>query len=301
MILSIDCDLITVDKLAPMADQTIETDMLRLDKIHPQISGNKWFKLKYYVDLALAQKKSGILTLGGAWSNHIHAVAAAAAQLNLHSIGIIRGERPASLSNTLLDAEALGMQLLFISREQYRHRESLFNEMAERFPDHLIVDEGGAGPVGVRGAADILNYVPHPHQYTHILAAVGTGTMLAGLCSAASSHQLILGISSLKGEDRISDTIKPWLPEEKWSQFRIMNQFHFGGYARHQPELIGFMNRFYEQNNIPTDMVYTGKLCYAWNQLCESGYFPSGSKLLLIHSGGLQGNRSLSKGKLVFQ
>lgn len=299
MILSIDSDLITVDRIQFGAAQTIDTNMLRLDKIHPQISGNKWFKLKYQLELAHTQKKHGLVTLGGPWSNHLHAVAAAAASLNWPSIGVIRGEKPLVPSQTLTDVEELGMHLEYISRNAYQNRQTLLQQLQQKYPDYLVLDEGGRGLTGIQGAAEILKLVANLDQYTHILAAVGTGTTLAGLCLSALPSQFVIGISSLKGKDTITGELKTWLPESRQS-FQILTPYHFGGYARHQPELLRFMSEFFEKTRIPTDFVYTGKLCYAWNSLCEASFFPPGSSVLLIHSGGLQGNRSLPAGKLIY-
>ncbi len=299
MTLSIDTDLVTIDKIQLFADQQVETEMLRLDKIHPQISGNKWFKLKYYLEQAMLENRSGLISLGGPWSNHLLAVAAAAREAGLKSIGVIRGEAPAQPSDTLQELKALGMELVFVSRTAYRNRSQLVTDLNTSYPDYLVVDAGGQSPTGAKGATEILDYVPELHSYTHILCAVGTGTMLAGLTLAAGKGQQIIGICSMKEKQEQTDLILKWFPSLE-NRFELNTAFHFGGFARHTAELTDFMNLFYRQTGIPTDIVYTAKLCYAWKQLYLDNFFQPGSRVLLIHSGGLQGNRSLAPGILTF-
>lgn len=299
MTLSIDTDLVTIDKIQLFADQQVETDMLRLDKIHAQISGNKWFKLKYYLEQAFQEKRSGLISLGGPWSNHLLAVAVAARETGLKSIGIIRGEAPAQPSETLEELKSLSMELVFVSRTAYRNRTQLVTDLSTSYPDYLVVDAGGEGPTGAKGAAEILSYVPDLDSYTHILCAVGTGTMLAGLALAAGKEQQVIGICSLKEKEEQTASILKWFPALE-NRFEINTAFHFGGFARHTAELTDFMNMFYRQTGIPTDIVYTAKLCYAWKQFYLDNFFQPGSRVLLIHSGGLQGNRSLAPGILTF-
>jgi len=299
MTLSIDTDLVTIDKIQLFADQQVETNVLRLDKIHPQISGNKWFKLKYYLEQAILENRSGLISLGGPWSNHLLAVAAAAREAGLKSIGIIRGEAPAQPSEILEELRDLGMELEFVSRTAYRNRAQLVTDLNTSYPDYLVVDAGGQGPTGAKGAAEILSYVPDLHSYTHILCAVGTGTMLAGLALAAGKEQQVIGICSLKEKEEQTALILQWFPSLE-NRFEINTAFHFGGFARHTTELTDFMNLFYQRTGIPTDIVYTAKLCYAWKQLYVDNFFQPGSRVLIIHSGGLQGNRSLAPGILTF-
>ncbi len=257
--------------------KNIEVEVLRLDKIHHIISGNKWFKLKYYLEEVKKGSYHSVLTFGGAYSNHIVATAFTGQAMGLESIGIIRGEHAKTLSPTLIEAVKYGMRLIFISREQYKKK----HEIPEKFKEAFIIPEGGAGPQGVRGASGIMDLFPS-ESYTHILCAVGTGTTLAGLTAAAAPGLKCIGISVLKGMHGTN----------------LVSDYHFGGYAKKNQELLDFMNSFYAETGIPTDFVYTGKLFYAALDLLRKDFFPSGSKLLLIHSGGLQGNLSLPKGML---
>ncbi|HEY0750233.1 MAG TPA: pyridoxal-phosphate dependent enzyme [Chitinophagaceae bacterium] len=277
----------------------VEIDVLRLDLIHKVISGNKWFKLKEYLHHASIENKNTILTFGGAYSNHIIATAAACRESKLQSIGIIRGEKPQILSHTLIAAEAYGMELFYTSRYDYKAKiipETVWN----KYPKDtvLIINEGGYGLPGRMGAATISNYVK-TSGYTHLLAAVGTGTTLAGLISSFHVANVI-GIPVMKNNNSLQQEINTLLPESLHNMFNLIHDYHFGGYAKSTKELFQFMNEWFTNTNIPSDFVYTGKLFYAADHLIKSGYFRPGSKLLLIHSGGLQGNLSLPKGTLIF-
>jgi 1-aminocyclopropane-1-carboxylate deaminase len=256
------------------------------------ISGNKWFKLQYYLEEAIEQNKKKIVTFGGAWSNHIVATAAACKMNDLLSAGIIRGEEPRHLSQTLIQAKDYGGQLHFISREEYSKKKvpaKLQND------ENFFVNEGGYGKKGAEGAAGILNY--NKEDFTHCCCAAGTGTMMAGLIRAISAEQMVIGISVLK--DDHEKNVHSLLDNEpkKW---QVIDEYHFGGYAKYKPGLIQFMNEFFSQTNIPSDFVYTAKLFFAISDLIKNNFFRPGSKLLLVHSGGLQGNSSLPKGTLIY-
>jgi 1-aminocyclopropane-1-carboxylate deaminase len=277
----------------------VDADVLRLDLVHPVVSGNKWFKLKEYLKEAQELGKKAVITFGGAYSNHIIATAAACQSAGLPSIGIIRGEKSPNLSPTLQQAKELGMQLHFITRAAYKDKELPSEVWKNLVPEEAyIISEGGYGKLGGKGAATILNHIP-TDQYSHIIASVGTGTTLAGLVMAAPTAKLI-GISALRGGYDLASSINALLPTQLHHTFELHNDFHFGGYAKHKPELFEFMNNWYQQTSIPSDFVYTGKLFYAVDTMIRNGAFREGSKLLLIHSGGLQGNRSLKEGTLIF-
>ncbi len=276
------------------SDGKKQTFVLRADAIDAVISGNKWFKLRFYLSEALQQQKKRIVTYGGAFSNHIVATAAACKAAGLQCLGIIRGEQPSVLSHTLLQAQSLGMQLQFISREDYAQKIMPANISTDT--DYCIA-EGGYGHTGAQGAATMLNGIRK--DFTHMLCAVGTGTTLAGLLQAVPVSTQVIGISSLKNNLSLAAETAA-LNGTTAETINILHQFHFGGYAKHKPELINFMNNLYRQTAIPTDFVYTGKLFYGFDTLVQQNYFPMGSKILLIHSGGLQGNLSLPKGTLIY-
>ncbi len=272
-------------------------DVMRLDLVHPVISGNKWYKLKGYLQEALTQNKKTILSFGGAYSNHIVATAAACAQYQLKSIGIIRGEKPKEVSHTLAQAEAYGMQLVFLSREDYRNRFI----SADLLHDNSVylIEEGGYGINGTKGVTELFHDY-ELHNYTHIVAAVGTGTTLAGLIMGAGTDQQITGISVMKNNFSLEAEVRSLLPESKKQSFTIIHDYHFGGYARNNLQLFSFINHWYEETKLPSDFVYTGKLFFAVDDLIKKEYFSPASKILVIHSGGLQGNLSLPKGTLIF-
>ncbi len=283
----------------PFTEQhNVAADVLRLDKIHPVISGNKWFKLKYYLLDALKNGQKTIITFGGAYSNHIIATACAASNTGLKSIGIIRGEKTENLSHTLIQAEQMGMQLIFVSRSAYNQKKdpAFIQQLQSEYSNASIIPEGGEGETGKKGAAEILALTDTP-SYTHIICAVGTGTLLAGLASGANKHQQVIGIPVLKGFNGWTSSL---LTAEEQQRTILINDYHFGGYAKKNNELIDFMNKWFLQTKIPSDFVYTGKLFYAVEDLIKKGFFPAKSRLLIIHSGGLQGNYSLPAKTLHF-
>ncbi|HMU47586.1 MAG TPA: pyridoxal-phosphate dependent enzyme [Chitinophagaceae bacterium] len=288
---------ISVDNLTfdEFNEKNIRVSVLRLDKIHPFISGNKWFKLRFYLDEARNQNKKSIVTFGGAWSNHILATAAACRIEKFSSTGIIRGEAPATLSLTLEKAKELDMQLVFVSRDEYKQK-NIPEEFQKK--EYFFIPEGGYGELGVKGASTILDHFDK-EDFSHICCAVGTGTMMGGLINASSEKNFITGISVLKNNFGIDSNVKLLVKPGK-ENYGIIHDYHFGGYAKYKPELISFMNSYYSRSNIPSDFVYTGKLFFAIADLIQKNYFPSGSRILIIHSGGLQGNDSLEKGTLIF-
>ncbi len=272
-------------------------DILRLDEIHPLISGNKFFKLQLHILEAINNQYSTIATFGGAYSNHIIATACYCNQLGFKSVGIIRGEEPPQKSDTLLQAEAFGMQLIYVSRELFKEKEQIITSFEDE--SYYWVNEGGYSRLGAEGAADICSWIDE--SYTDIVCAVGTGTMMAGLIIGARPHQKVTGISVLKGNEKLIESVTDLLTdEEKKKHFELIDGYHFGGYAKHPEALLDWMNFFYNHSKVPTDLVYTAKLCYAVNDLLDKGYFAPDSKIMIIHSGGLQGNSSLPTGKLDF-
>ncbi|HEY0679496.1 MAG TPA: pyridoxal-phosphate dependent enzyme [Chitinophagaceae bacterium] len=282
------------------AGNKITSDVLRIDKIHATVSGNKWFKLKYTLQDALEKKHDMVVTFGGAWSNHLVATAVACSQLGITSIGVIRGEEPEVLSPTLNECLRYGMRLHFMDRHTYREKEIAYAEIRKLYPGAYMIEEGGRGPYGVKGAGEILDLVP-VNRYSHICCAVGTGTMMAGVINASLPGQQVIGISALKipeEDNQIEQFIRN--ATGNMNNFRIVYDYHFGGYARKTTELTDFMNAFYNSTGIPLDFVYTAKLLFGINDMAIKARFPAGSRLLIIHSGGLQGNQSLPKNTLVY-
>lgn len=273
------------------SNSNIKVDVLRLDEVHPIVSGNKWYKLQYYLREALMNKHTAIASFGGAYSNHLVALAYACKSAGLKSIGVVRGEKPQHLSHTLQHAMQYGMQLQFVSREDYCNKKLLAQQLLHQ---HYIIPEGGYGSLGAKGAATILQAVD-TSSYTHIICACGTGTMLAGIAMVALPQQQVLGICVLKGYKNLENDVQEIMDDDKKAKpFSILHQYHFGGYAKHPQTLINFINELQTKENLPTDIVYTSKLFFAVKDLLQQHYFKNGTKVLVIHSGGLQGNGSLN-------
>ena len=299
--------MLFTEKLRPRVDilqfallkqKNIEAEVARLDLVDAVISGNKWFKLKEYIAEALKDNKTSIVTFGGPFSNHIIATASLCKMYGITSIGIIRGEQPKILSATLTQAIELGMILFFVEREKYKLKE-IPQSVHDKYPGAYVINEGGYGLLGMKGAASILQLLSS-EKYTHILAAVGTGTTLAGLVESSEVQQQVIGISSMKNNFELENKINHLLSKENKNRFQLLHDYHFGGYAKYNSDLIDFMNDWYLTTSIPSDFVYTGKLFFAFLKMLEENYFPPGSKILLIHSGGIQGNNSLKNGTLIF-
>lgn len=273
----------------------VSLSMLRLDEIHPVISGNKLFKLHYFLQEALQHPGQPIITFGGAYSNHLTATAYAAKLLHIPSIGYVRGEKPPHLSHSLQQCIADGMQLHFVPRDIYRQ----VAESGSSDKEGTIIPEGGYHATGARGAALIMQ-TNAINNTTHICTAVGTATTLAGLLLGATPNKKIIGIPVLKGMNDIEKRLIYLTSHLQFANLEILQGYHFGGYAKKQQALINFMNDFYQLYGIPTDFVYTGKMMYAIMKNIEAGYFAAGSNIVCLHTGGLQGNKSLPAGTLIF-
>lgn len=290
---------IHIQSVKTLSNQDVHTDILRLDLVHPVISGNKWFKLQYYLNEAVTAKANKLASFGGTYSNHIVALALAGKEAGIPTIGFIRGEGNTGLSPTLTEAVSYGMELQFINRTDYRNKQQIQDSYHQS--GWYWIPEGGYGLLGAKGAADILN-IMDTSSYTHIICAVGTGTMMAGLNMSTKPSQEIIGISVLKNHFSITEEIEQIISQvpEKKPSFQCLHGYDWGGYAKHPSELLSFMQQFWLAEKLPTDFVYTAKMIYAVNDLIEKRFFTSGSRLLLIHSGGLQGNRSLPPDILPF-
>lgn len=277
----------------PLLDQLkVEMEVLRLDQVHPTVSGNKFFKLKYNLEEALKQNHRQVLTFGGAYSNHIYATAAAAKLVGLQSIGIIRGEISDEKNPTLRSAKDAGMVLKDISRAAYRdksHPEYL-DQLRQELGEFYLIPEGGTNALAIQGTTEILSHTAA--QFTHLTTPIGTGGTFAGLANSLLPQQELLGISAFKGEG-IHAEMKQLLQNhgiQSQGSLSIWTQYHHGGYAKWTSELIDFIHWFWESFGIPLDPIYTGKMAFACWDLLQKKYFKPGSRVLLIHTGGLQGN-----------
>ncbi len=272
----------------------------RLDKIHPVVSGNKLFKLHYFLEQSLKESNKLIVSFGGAYSNHLAATAFACRNIGTRCIGIVRGEQPVIPSHTLKQCEGYGMELHFVSREEYNRKdEDGFNkEVQARFGDCIIIPEGGFHPLGAEGASLIMEGLKEKGP-THICTATGTATTLAGLLMASKEDQTIISIPVLKNMTDIHERIN-YLCGKSYDNLVILDGYHFGGYAKRTTQLIKFMNELFLQYQMPTDFVYTAKMMYAVMDKIKAGYFAAGSRITCLHTGGLQGNDSLPAPTLVF-
>ena len=265
----------------------VNISIKRLDLIHPQISGNKFFKLKYNLRAALEQGYRQVLTFGGAYSNHIAATAFAAQAVGLGSIGIIRGlelqDQP--FNPTLSTAQAYDMQLKFVSRVDYRAKDQpeFLQALQSQYPNSYILPEGGSNALAIQGCREILT--AQERHFDLICCAVGTGGTVTGLIEASHAQQHVLGFSALKG-DFLSHAVAQLTHKRNWS---MTDAFCCGGYAKTTPELLQFIQDFEQQYAIPLEQVYTGKMLYGIFQMIARGELDAGQNILVIHSGGLQG------------
>lgn len=282
----------------PSFSQQHSVDLLRLDMVHPIVSGNKFYKLRFYIEEAITNGVNTVASFGGPYSNHIVALAFTAKEAGLKSIGYIRTNEHEPLTPSLVEAKSYGMELVYLGRTDFQSKKAAMVQANSNMPNCYWVDEGGYGPIGAKGAATILTE-NDTSDYDYIICAVGTGTMLAGCINACKNHQRVIGIPVLKNEGTINAEITTLLIDQL-KPYTLLHQFHQGGYAKTNAAMIEFMNKLWDAEKIPTDIVYTSKLLFAVDQLIKENYFQKEASILVIHSGGLQGNRSLAAGTLLF-
>lgn len=281
--------------LTKIDDPFLDSHQLNLwikrdDLLHPVVSGNKWRKLKYNLDEALSLGVDTIISMGGTYSNHLHALAYTGKILGLKTIGIIRGERPALLTPTLLDMENWGMELRFVSRSDYRRYRNYkhWQDLPGLKPHQYWLPEGGATSLALKGVAELADEIDIP--YDTLCVACGTGATLAGLINAVSGQISVLGFAALKNAGFLQSDVQSLLSGE-FHNFEIFHDYHFGGFAKLKPTLASFMAAFEQKNLIPLESVYTGKMLYGLYDLVAKGHFKSGQRIVAVHTGGLQGKR----------
>lgn len=266
----------------------VEVYIKREDLLHEFVSGNKIRKLKYNLLKAKEENHDTILTFGGAFSNHISAVSFACKELGFNSIGVIRGEELSDKIHenpTLAFAKQNEMSFEFVSREDYRKKDSeeFIENLKQKFGKFYLVPEGGTNDLAVKGCEEILT--EQDEKFDYLCTSVGTGGTISGIINASKSHQKVLGFPALKG-DFLENEIRKFTKNDTW---KLIKNYHFGGYAKINSELISFINEFKKQTNIPLDPVYTAKMCFGISDMIHKNYFEKGTKILLIHTGGLQG------------
>ena len=274
-----------------LKEKDIRLFVKRLDKVHPFISGNKWFKLKYNL---LEAKKLGhdtLLTFGGAYSNHIAATAFSAKANGFKSVGIIRGEEHLPLNPTLAFVRKNNMELNYVNRSDYRLKTTanFLDKLKTQLGDFYLLPEGGTNELAVKGTSEILD---GGDTQDYICCPVGTGGTIAGLINASNNKQKVIGFPAIKGFDGLEKDIKNWVNKQN---YKFINNYICDGYAKLNKELVEFINQFYLMHNIPLDAVYTGKMLFGVLDLIIKDYFPKGSSILAIHTGGLQGNKGMNE------
>lgn len=281
--------------LTKITDPRLPTDAPQLwlkrdDLLHPVISGNKWRKLKYTLDHALTSGAETLVSMGGAYSNHLHALAYCGQQLGLKTIGYIRGEASDTLNPSLSDMRRWGMDLRFVTRSEYRQLRHHKNhqDLPERQALHYWLPEGGAQALALKGVGELLHEITVP--YDVLCTPCGTGATLAGLIAAAPPSVSVWGFAALKNAGFLSAEVESLLPKAA-NNWHINLDYPFGGFAKTTPELMAFMADFNALTGIALDPVYTGKMMYALYDLLKQQRFAAGQRIIALHTGGLQGNR----------
>ncbi|WP_369413822.1 1-aminocyclopropane-1-carboxylate deaminase/D-cysteine desulfhydrase [Abyssalbus ytuae] len=280
-------------KLSILEEKSIQLFIKRDDLIHPHISGNKYRKLKYNLIEASNKGFTTLLTFGGAYSNHIAAVAAAGKEKGFKTIGIIRGEElwnRIKENPTLKFAKECGMEFKFISRGEYRKKtdKDFIERLYCEFGNFYLVPEGGTNALAVKGCEEILT--ENDFSFDVVGVAVGTGGTISGIINCSQLSQQVLGFPALKG-DFLNNEIVKFASKRNW---KLVCDYHFGGYAKINEELITFINDFKIKTHIPLDPVYTGKMLFGLMDMIKNDEFEKGTKILAIHTGGLQGIKGMN-------
>lgn len=274
------------------SERKIRFFVKRDDLTDEHISGNKFFKLKYNLIEAAEKGYKTLLSFGGAYSNHIYALASAGKRFGFNTIGVIRGEEHLPLNPTLEFAKECGMNFYYLSRTDYRKKYSdeILERLKQNFGEFYLIPEGGSNYLAVKGCAEI----PQRFEikYDYIFCASGTGGTLAGIINGSNDNSKVIGVAVLKNASFLIDDVKRFTASEK-SNWNILLDYHFGGYAKFNNELIEFVKTFTSKFNIPIEPIYTGKMLFAIYDLARKNFFPEGSTIIAYHSGGLQGLKGL--------
>ena len=276
-----------------LSQYQVELWMKRDDLLHPIISGNKWRKLKYSLDHALSSQADTIISMGGAYSNHLHALAYAGKALGLKTTGLIRGEQPEKLTPTLRDMQSWGMKLLFVSRYEYRllRQYKSYHDLPDLKPYQYWLPEGGAQVLALKGVAELINEIDV--LYDILCVPCGTGATLAGIIDAVPDPVSVIGFAALKNAEFLQTDVESLLPRP-CNNWQIKQDYHFGGFAKTNAELMTFIADFEFKTGIPLEPVYTGKMMYALYDLIAKQTFKPGQRIIAVHTGGLQGKRGFT-------
>jgi 1-aminocyclopropane-1-carboxylate deaminase len=277
---------------AVLSERQLQIFLKRDDLLHPIISGNKWRKLKYTLNNALENGANSLISMGGAYSNHLHALAFVGKSLGIKTQGYIRGEQPACFNPTLQDLQKWGMQLHFVSRSEYRQLRQFkhHDSLPDLKPGEYWLPEGGSTHLALQGVAEIIPEIET--EFDVLMVACGTGTTLAGLIGSLPDHAQVLGVAALKGGVFLVKDVSNLLAEQPTrAKWQILQDYHFGGFGKVTPALTAFMQQFKIQHALPLEPIYTAKTLFAFYDLVEQDYFKAGSRIVMLHTGGLQGWR----------
>ena len=280
----------------PLLDEyQIELWIKRDDLLHPIISGNKWRKLKYSLDHALSLGSDTLISMGGTYSNHLHALAYAGKILGLKTKAFIRGEQPTTLTSTLIDIQNWGMELSFVSRSDYKLLRQYKNchDLPALKRSQYWVPEGGAQILALKGVAELINEIDI--TYDILCVPCGTGATLAGIINAAPDKASIWGFAALKNAAFLESDVASLLPKISSNNWKVNLDYHFGGFAKKSTELLDFISNFEDKTGIPLESVYTGKMLFGIYDLITKHTFKPGQRIIAIHTGGLQGKRGFTK------
>jgi 1-aminocyclopropane-1-carboxylate deaminase/D-cysteine desulfhydrase-like pyridoxal-dependent ACC family enzyme len=285
-----------------LAQHKVQLYIKREDLIHDQLSGNKWHKLKRNLQAAVDQGYSQVISFGGAYSNHIHALAFAAPLFGLQAIGVIRSDEKV-MNPTLSDAAAWGMKIHYVSRQEYKKRDEheYWQTLQAQYDNAYVIPEGGNNVLAVMGCTDIVKRIDQQGvAYDAIAVACGTGGTMAGLIAGSTSDKRIYGFSVLKGDIELENRIEQRLAEVatiKHNNWQVMHGYHQGGYAKVSDELLSFMKRFTDNTAIALEPIYTGKMLFGLYSMISEGRIAKGTTVVAVHTGGLQGLRGMSLDK----
>jgi len=275
-----------------LSEKKVELFIKRDELIHPLIQGNKWRKLKYNILEAEKDNKNTLLSFGGAYSNHLHALAAAGKQLNLKTIGIIRGQAPEQLNPCLQDLLDCGMKLKFVTRLEYKQKENpeFITHLKKEFGDFYLIPEGGNNTAGIKGCSELLDELEE--EYDVICCEVGSGTMFSALIqNNKSAETAYLGFAVMKNPQLDKEIKENLTNNANATNWKINHRYHFGGFAKTSTELNNFIKSFKLEHNVQLEPVYSGKMLWGILDLVKREHFEPGTKILAIHGGGLQGLR----------
>jgi 1-aminocyclopropane-1-carboxylate deaminase len=281
----------------------IKVQIKRDDLIHPQISGNKWRKLKENIRFIKQHHYRGVVSFGGCYSNHLHALAFASQHYQFESIALVRGEKQHASNATLTQAQQWGMTLEFVDRKHYRLRNDadFLARLQQQYPEHLLIPEGGSNSLALQGVAELSTELAQQAEFDYLMTPVGSGGTLAGLIAADQNQHQLLGIAVLAQADYLRQEIKQLLPAnaQQYDNWQLLTEFHRGGYAKFGTDDISRLLAFMRVTNLPLEPIYSGKMILALVDLINAGYFPAHSNIMLLHTGGLQGLDGLAERRLL--